>query len=169
MLLASARTATLVRCAKVLGSLAVIASLCGCEVSRQDHLIEARAALADAAYDDAVSAAEAGLLSGYGCHELASACARHAEELEAAWQEWQGEELTIAQASNESGYSAERLREMVRDGRLPDLRPEGSQGPIRIRRCDMPRRPGANGGGPHCDKPERLPIDAYVESLISRG
>jgi hypothetical protein len=35
--------------------------LCGCEISRQDHLIEARAALADAAYDDAIAAAEAGL------------------------------------------------------------------------------------------------------------
>jgi len=61
MLLTSARVATLARCAKFLGSLAVIASLCGCETSRQDHLIEARAALADAAYDEALAAAEAGL------------------------------------------------------------------------------------------------------------
>ena len=61
MLLASARTATLARCAKVLGSLVVIASLCGCEMSRQDHLVEARTALADAAYDEALAAAEAGL------------------------------------------------------------------------------------------------------------
>ena len=61
MLLASALTANLVRCAKVLGSLAVIASLCSCGISRQDHLIEARTALADAAYDEALAAAEAGL------------------------------------------------------------------------------------------------------------
>jgi len=61
MLLMIARSATLARCAKLLGSLAVITSLCGCEMSRQDHLMEARAALADAAYDDAIAAAEAGL------------------------------------------------------------------------------------------------------------
>jgi len=66
MLLASARTATLVRCAKVLGSLAVIASLCSCEISRQDHLIEARTALADAAYDEALAAAEAHARAGNG-------------------------------------------------------------------------------------------------------
>ncbi|MCH8889742.1 MAG: hypothetical protein IH827_01475 [Myxococcales bacterium] len=35
-----------IRCAKLVGSLAAIASLCGCEMSRQDYLIEARAALA---------------------------------------------------------------------------------------------------------------------------
>jgi hypothetical protein len=63
MLLRNARGTFFTRYAKVLGSLAVIASLCGCEISRQDHLIEARAALADAAYDDAVAAAEAGLLA----------------------------------------------------------------------------------------------------------
>lgn len=61
MLFRKARATFFTRRAKVLGSLAVIASLCGCEMSRQDHLIEARAALADAAYDDAAAAAEAGL------------------------------------------------------------------------------------------------------------
>jgi ABC-type uncharacterized transport system auxiliary subunit len=57
----NARKTTLTRCAELLGALAAIASLCGCEMSRQDHLIEARAALADAAYDEAIAAAEAGL------------------------------------------------------------------------------------------------------------
>jgi len=64
MSLATASAKTLIRCAKLLGSLAVIASLCGCEMSRQDHLVEARAALADAAYDEALAAAEAGLRGG---------------------------------------------------------------------------------------------------------
>ena len=61
MLLRNARATFLTRCAKLLGSLAVIASLCGCEMSRQEHLIEARAALAEAAYGEAAAAAEAGL------------------------------------------------------------------------------------------------------------
>jgi hypothetical protein len=63
MLLTNARTTTLPGCLKLLGSLAVIASLCGCEMSRQDHLAEARSALADAAYDEAIAAAEAGLVA----------------------------------------------------------------------------------------------------------
>lgn len=57
----NARETTLPRCVKLLGSLAVIASLCGCGMSRQDHLTEARSALADTAYDEAIAAAEAGL------------------------------------------------------------------------------------------------------------
>ncbi len=61
MLLRNAHATFFIRRAKLLGSLAVIASLCSCEMSRQDHLVEARAALADAAYDEALAAAEAGL------------------------------------------------------------------------------------------------------------
>jgi hypothetical protein len=61
VLLESARERAWIRCAKLLGSLAVISALCGCELSRQDHLIEARAALADADYAEAAAAAEAGL------------------------------------------------------------------------------------------------------------
>ncbi len=61
MLLMTARATTVIRCAKLVGLLTAIASLCGCEVSRQDYLNEARAALADAAYDEAIAAAEAGL------------------------------------------------------------------------------------------------------------
>ena len=109
---------------------------------------------------------EADLLDRYGCHELASACTRHANELEAAWKEWDGEELSVTEAALESGYSAKHLRELVRDGAIPDLRLSGSKDSIRIRRCDLPRRPGASGGGPHCDKPERDPIDEFVERLI---
>jgi hypothetical protein len=62
----SARATFFPRSAKLLGSLLVIAAICGCETSRQDHLAEARAALADAAYDAAVAAAETGLLATAG-------------------------------------------------------------------------------------------------------
>jgi len=61
MLLINAHATFLLRCVKLLGSLAVIAALCGCEISRQDQLTEARAALGEAAYEDAIAAAEAGL------------------------------------------------------------------------------------------------------------
>jgi len=61
MLLEDARTRRWTRCAKLLGPLAVMAALCGCQMSRQDHLADARAALADADYEAAADAAEAGL------------------------------------------------------------------------------------------------------------
>jgi len=71
MLLTNARATILPRYAKLLGSLAVIASLCGCEMSRQDHLIEARTALAEASYDEAAAAAEAGLrIAAAGSQEV---------------------------------------------------------------------------------------------------
>ena len=53
-----------VRFAKLLGTLAVITSLCGCDQSPQQHLFDARELLADADYDEAVAAAEAGLQAG---------------------------------------------------------------------------------------------------------
>ena len=68
---------------------------------------------------------------------------RVADELEAAWRTWWTEGLSIAQAVIESGYSEDRLRELVREGKLPDARPVGSRGEMRIRRCDLPRRPSA--------------------------
>jgi len=61
MLPESAPGASWTRRAKLLGALVVIACLCGCQTSRQDHLVEARAALAEADYDEAIAAAEAGL------------------------------------------------------------------------------------------------------------
>ena len=106
MLLASARAATVAPCAKVLGSLAVIASLCGCEMSRQDHLIEAHAALADAAYEDAVVAAEAGL-------RAAAAGPQEALDDATSW----GLELAKLEAHARAGNgeeAKEQLTELVR-------------------------------------------------------
>jgi hypothetical protein len=61
MLLMSAREMSWGGTVKGLSSLAVILLICGCGMSRQEHLVEARTALADAAYADAITAAEAGL------------------------------------------------------------------------------------------------------------
>lgn len=67
-----------------------------------------------------------------------------AEDVEAAVRDYRREELTVAEAAAESGYSEKSLRRMVREGRIPDRRPSGSQGgAIRIRRRDLPRKPGA--------------------------
>lgn len=84
---------------------------------------------------------EAHLLRRRGQKALAHMAESYAEEIEVAIRRWVQEELTVADATKESGYSAERLRELVREGKIPDLRPEGSRGEIRIRRCDLPRKP----------------------------
>ncbi len=86
--------------------------------------------------------ARAELLSSHGAAEAASTCRYIAHELDVEFRRWWLAELTVAEASTESGYSADRLRELVREGRLPDRRSPELEAQIRIRRADLPRRPG---------------------------
>jgi hypothetical protein len=66
--------------------------------------------------------------------------------------------LTLAQAAELSGYHhPDSLARMVREGLIPDLRPPSSKGMIRIRRGDLPIKPGR----------PRTP-DADVRELASR-
>ena len=65
--------------------------------------------------------------------------------------------LTLPQAAEISGYHPDSLARMVRDGQIPDLRPLNSKGMIRIRRGDLPIKPGR----PHTP-------DADVRELASR-
>jgi len=81
------------------------------------------------------------LLRAYGAIEAATTCAQIVGELERAFGDWWLAELAVSEASRESGYSPDRLRELVREGRLPNQRPPGNGGEIRIRRADLPRRP----------------------------
>lgn len=65
--------------------------------------------------------------------------------------------LTIRQAAAITGHATETLREMVRDGRLPDSRPDGSQGEIRIARKYLPRKPRSRGDdGPSPSSTEEI-------------
>ncbi len=64
---------------------------------------------------------------------------RAAADLQTAFHEWWVELLTIAESAEWSGYSEDHLRDLVRKKSIPDLRPRGSRGEIRIRRCDLPR------------------------------
>lgn len=84
---------------------------------------------------------EAETLRAYGAHDLADAAERHAAQVEVALRAHEREELTVQEAALESGYSVKRLRELVREGKIPDHRSPGSKGEIRIRRCDLPRKP----------------------------
>lgn len=86
---------------------------------------------------------EADTLRAHGAEGQATSLERCATDLDVALRSFQREEMALPQAAAWSGYSPKRLRELVREGKIPDNRPDGSQGPIRVRRCDLPRKPGA--------------------------
>jgi hypothetical protein len=69
---------------------------------------------------------------------------RAADELDEALREAADESLTIGEAAAESGYSERRLRELIAAGQIPQA---GRRHAPRIRRGDLPRRPGRT----HCD------------------
>ena len=73
--------------------------------------------------------------------EVANALEDCAAELEESWRSWWEEELTVAQAASESGYSEDHLRELVREGKLAADSGNGKKSRIRVRRGDLPRKP----------------------------
>lgn len=81
-----------------------------------------------------------------------------ADDVERALRAHVQEELDLREAASESGYSRKRLRELVREGKIPDVRSDGSSGPIRIRRCDLPRKPAA-------DRDQLSPVDRLEARL----
>ena len=101
---------------------------------------------------------EADLLRRRGAIPLAECMESMAVDLESRIRAWLEEELPIHQASEESGYSEDHLRRLVRDEVLPDNRPPGSEGEIRIRRRDLPRRPNRTGA-------MMCVVDALAEEL----
>ena len=71
-------------------------------------------------------------------HDFDSVMRGHADEL-----------LTLAQAARESGYSADHLRLLTRQSRLPNA---GRRRAPRLRRRDIPRKPDfgtSSPGGRH--------------------
>jgi hypothetical protein len=62
---------------------------------------------------------------------------RAAEELDAALDAQQNARLTLREAAEESGFSADHLGRLVREGRIPNA---GRPHAPRVRRSDLPRR-----------------------------
>lgn len=87
------------------------------------------------------------LLAAYGAFEASQALQKAAEELECAFRAWWVSELTVAEAAMEAGYSEERMRELIREGRIEGER-SGKAGPFRVRRCDLPRKPARHQPDP---------------------
>lgn len=104
---------------------------------------------------------EAALLRRRGLEREARLEESIADDLEVALRAHLQEELTLREAAVESGYSVRRLREMVREGKIPDNRPDGGQGEIRVRRCDLPRKPAA-------DREAISPVDSLAAKLEGR-
>lgn len=74
-----------------------------------------------------------------------------ADRLEEQLRAWRNERLTLEQGAAESGYSQAHLARLVRDGTLPNA---GEMNAPRIRRDDLPRKPGhAVPGGQAAEGP----------------
>lgn len=79
-----------------------------------------------------------------GAEDRAALMEDLAEEAERRFEDWWTEEVGVEEAAAWSGYSRERIRELVREGLIPDRRPSGRAGrggEVRVRRCDLPRHP----------------------------
>lgn len=65
--------------------------------------------------------------------------------------------VSMREASQHSGYSEDHLARLVKQGKLPTLRPAGSRARYVFRRGDLPQKPGA-----------QHTINAGVHDLASR-
>lgn len=79
---------------------------------------------------------EADLLKCRGAAFQAETLESCATDLEISFHEWQAEQLTLEDASRESGYSYSTLQQKVATGKIAN---SGAKGRPRIRRCDLPR------------------------------
>ncbi len=93
----------------------------------------------------------------FGAEPQARSLEWAALQVERALRDESDQLLTLTQAAELSGYHPDSLARMVREGQIPDLRPPNSKGMIRIRRGDLPIKPGR----PHTP-------DADVRELASR-
>lgn len=75
----------------------------------------------------------------YGANRLARTCEKHADELEAASAARQLDAVTLEEAAEIGGYSYSHLQHLVADDTIPNV---GSKGSPRIRRRDVPVKPG---------------------------
>ena len=76
-------------------------------------------------------------LRRYGGETPATAIERCADELEATLLERDETTFSLVEASRESGYSADHLGRLVRDGKIPNA---GRPGAPRIALKDLPRK-----------------------------
>lgn len=84
--------------------------------------------------------AEAAVLQRRGAPIQAGVLESCASEMEQEAQLFSLETLDLEQAVAESGYSYSTLQKMLSDGTIPNA---GKKGTPRVRRCDLPKKPGS--------------------------
>ena len=82
---------------------------------------------------------DAATLGRRGCAEAARLLESCAEELDRVVATGQDEAVTLAEAARLSGYTAAHLRHLNAEGKLRDV---AQTGRARVRRGDLPRKPG---------------------------
>ena len=109
-------------------------------------------------------------LRRYGGDTPAVALDRCADDLEATLRERDETTLSLVEAAKESGYSADHLGRLVRDGKIPNA---GRPGAPRIARAHLPRKATApvRDDPPLVKKPHKGDIAnaQIVQSIIQRG
>ncbi len=107
-------------------------------------------------------------LRRYGGQALATALERCADELEGTIRERDDTTYSLVEASRESGYSADHLGRLVREGKIPNA---GRPGAPRIARVDLPRKaaPPAEPRLAVATQPSDVSNAQIVQSIIARG
>ena len=111
---------------------------------------------------------QAKALRRYGGETPAVALDRCADDLEATLVERDETTYSLVEAARESGYSADHLGRLVRDGKIPNA---GRPGAPRIARRHLPRKAPAPAEPPLAEKPRRGDVSnvQIVQSIIQRG
>ena len=107
-------------------------------------------------------------LRRYASESPAVALERCAAELEDTLRELDETTYSLVEAARESGYSADHLGRLVRDGRIPNA---GRPGAPRIARRDLPRKAQTPPEPPLAEEPRRgeLSNAQIVQSIIEKG
>ena len=107
-------------------------------------------------------------LRRYGSESPAIALERCAEELDATLVERDETTYSLVEAARESGYSADHLGRLVRDGKIPNA---GRRGAPRIARRDLPRKAHARPEARLAETPRPRDVSnvQIVQSIIDKG
>ena len=103
-------------------------------------------------------------LRRYADDRGARVCQLHADELEAALRAEQDELLSLDQAADQSGYSADHLGRMIRAGKLTN---RGKKGAPLLRRGDLPEKPSGGPEGRAPGNTEEYDTDRLFRDIIN--
>ncbi|MCZ0934952.1 MAG: hypothetical protein OXJ54_07200 [Gemmatimonadetes bacterium] len=111
---------------------------------------------------------QAKALRRYGSEPPAVALERCATELEATLIQRDETTLSLVEAGRESGYSADHLGRLVREGKIPNA---GRPGAPRIARVDLPRKATAPVEPQLAEETRRRDVSnvQIVQSIIEKG